>query len=511
MADFIRRLTISILLIGLIPGFAVAANYEPANVSPPKPAREFRGAWIATVANIDWPSSNALSTAAQKAELSALLDRAAQLKLNVVIFQVRPACDALYASELEPWSEFLTGAMGKRPEPYYDPLSFAVEEAHRRGLELHAWFNPFRAGHPSAKSAASENHVSRQHPQWVRHYGKQIWLDPGEKEARDYSLRVVMDVVRRYDIDGVHFDDYFYPYKELNRAGEEMEFPDEASWKKYGVGRKISRDDWRRENVDQFIQGVYNSVKATKPWVKFGVSPFGIWRPGNPPAIKGFDSYEKLYADSKKWLSKGWVDYFAPQLYWAIGSKEQSFPVLLKWWTQQNPKGRLLLPGLDDSKTSSRRRGPDALIWPSAELVNQIQIIRKQTGVCGEIHWNLGTLMRNDNLAEALLRESYAEPALPPPYPWIDSKTPAKPMLTAGAENHSSGNSTGVKATWSFTGPEKPALWIVQTKAAEWKTQILPGAKTSLEWRGAAPELIAVTAVDRNGNCSSPSVLRLRR
>jgi len=321
----------------------------------------------------------------------------------------------------------------------------------------------------------------------------------------------VMDVVRRYDIDGVHFDDYFYPYKELNRAGEEMEFPDEASWKKYGVGRKISRDDWRRENVDQFIQGVYNSVKATKPWVKFGVSPFGIWRPGNPPAIKGFDSYEKLYADSKKWLSKGWVDYFAPQLYWAIGSKEQSFPVLLKWWTQQNPKGRLLLPGLDDSKTSSRRRGPDALIWPSAELVNQIQIIRKQTGVCGEIHWNLGTLMRNDNLAEALLRESYAEPALPPPYPWIDSKTPAKPMLTAGAENHSSGNSTGVKATWSFTGPEKPALWIVQTKAAEWKTQILPGAKTSLEWRGAAPELIAVTAVDRNGNCSSPSVLRLRR
>jgi hypothetical protein len=238
------------------------------------------------------------------------------------------------------------------------------------------------------------------------------------------------------------------------------------------------------------------------------VSPFGIWRPGHPPSIKGFDPYEKLYADSKKWLGKGWVDYLAPQLYWAIDSKEQSFPVLLKWWTQQNPKGRLLAPGLDDSKTSTRRRGPDALVWPSAELVNQIRLTRKQTGACGEIHWNLGTLLRNDNLAEAL-RECYAEPALPPAYPWIDSKAPAKPMVTAGSENHS-GNTAGFKVTWSGLGPEKVASWVLQTKTSEWKTEILPAAKTSFEWRN-APDVIAVTAVDRNGNCSSPSVIRRRQ
>jgi uncharacterized lipoprotein YddW (UPF0748 family) len=502
----VSTVLLSVWLAG-ISAPAATYTYEPASVSVPRPQREFRGAWIATVANIDWPSIPTLTTAQQKTELIALLDRAAQLKLNVIIFQVRPACDALYASELEPWSEFLTGAMGKRPEPLYDPLSFAVEEAHRRGLELHAWFNPFRAGHPSAKSALADNHVSRLHPQWVRHYGKQVWLDPGEKEARDYSLRVVMDVVRRYDIDGVHFDDYFYPYKELNRAGEEMEFPDEGSWKKSGAGRSISRDDWRRENVDQFIQSVYTSVKAAKPWVKFGVSPFGIWRPGNPPSIKGFDAYEKLYADSRKWLSKGWIDYFAPQLYWGIESHEQSFPVLLKWWTQQNPKGRVLAPGLDDSKTSSRRRGPEAVLWQPAELVKQIQLTRRQGGASGEIHWNLGTLLRNDALAEALAHECYAEAALPPVYPWIDSKAPAKPTLTVVHQNKDDG---GVKANWSPAASEKAALWVLQTKTSEWKTQILPGAKGSIEWHGSPPEVIAVTAVDRNGNCSPIAVAKLK-
>jgi len=285
----------------LIPFTLRAATYEPANVAPPKLMREFRAAWVATVANIDWPSSKGLTTAEQKAELLAILDRAAQLRLNAIIFQVRPACDALYASELEPWSEFLTGTMGKAPQPYYDPLALAVEEAHKRGLELHAWFNPYRAGHSSSKSPVPANHVSREHPQWVRRYGSQLWLDPGEKEVQDYSLRVVMEVVRSYNIDGVHFDDYFYPYPEKDGRGQVIPFPDSSSWRRYKeAGGRLGREDWRRENVNLFVMRVSQSVHATKPWVKFGISPFGIWRPGSPPQVKGLDAYEALFADSSE-------------------------------------------------------------------------------------------------------------------------------------------------------------------------------------------------------------------
>jgi len=307
------------------------AGYQPSSVVPPAPLREFRAAWIATVGNIDWPSRKTLSTQEQKAELLAILDRAAQLKLNALIFQVRPACDALYASRIEPWSEYLTSTMGQPPEPFYDPLDFAVEEAHKRGLELHAWFNPYRARLLAAGSPAAPNHVSKTRPQLVRQYGKYLWLDPGERAVQDYSLSVIMDVVNRYDVDGIHFDDYFYPYKEKDAEGKELDFPDDASWRRFGAGGKLSRDDWRRENVNLFIERVYKSIKAAKPWVKFGISPFGIWRPGNPPQIKGFDAFAELYADSRKWLANGWVDYFAPQLYWPIDPPDQSFPVLLRW------------------------------------------------------------------------------------------------------------------------------------------------------------------------------------
>jgi uncharacterized lipoprotein YddW (UPF0748 family) len=486
-----------------------AATYEPANVSVPAPMREFRGAWIATVANIDWPSAKGLSSAEQKAEMIALLDRAAQLKLNAVVFQVRPACDALYASEIEPWSEFLTGTMGKPPQPLYDPLSFAIEEAHKRGLELHAWFNPYRAGHPSAKSPASPNHVSHLHPSWVRHYGHALWLDPGEKEVQDYSLRVVMDVVHRYDVDGIHFDDYFYPYKENDAAGRELDFPDDASWQKFGAGGKLTRDDWRRENVNSFIARVYAGIKAAKPWVKFGVSPFGIWRPGSPAQISGFDAYDKLYADSRKWLSKGWVDYFAPQLYWSIDSPEQSFPVLLKWWSEQNPKGRHIYPGLDDTKTSPRRRSHEDSLWKPLEIVNQIRLTRKQSGAGGHLHWNMGTLLRNDALDDALLKNLYAQPALIPAFPWLDKIAPAKPVVSAVIEGPEGGNQK-VKVSWSGGAAQKPWLWVLQSRNRDWKTEILPEGKTSITLAGLLPDVIAVSAVDRNGNCSAPAVLKRR-
>ena len=260
--------------------------------------REFRGLWIATVANIDWPSNPGLPSDVQQKQLLAILDKAAALHFNAVILQVRPACDALYPSNYEPCSKYLTGTMGQAPSPAYDPLAFAVTEAHKRGLELHAWFNPFRARHSSGKSPVAPNHISKTHPELVRSYGDMLWLDPGEPAAQDYSLNVIMDVVRRYDIDGVHLDDYFYPYKIKDADGNDVDFPDDVSWAKYQQsGGKLKRDDWHRQNVNTFIQHLYQSIKKEKPWVKFGVSPFGIWRPGTPPQIDGYDAYDKLYAD----------------------------------------------------------------------------------------------------------------------------------------------------------------------------------------------------------------------
>jgi uncharacterized lipoprotein YddW (UPF0748 family) len=492
---------------------SLAANYSPSSIIPPQPAREFRAAWVATVANIDWPSQKTLSTKEQQAELLAILDRAVQLKLNAIIFQVRPACDAMYASRIEPWSEYLTGTMGKPPEPFYDPLTFAVAEAHKRGLELHAWFNPYRARVLAAGSPAAPNHVSKTRPQLVRQYGKYLWLDPGEKAVQDYSLSVIMDVVKRYDVDGVHFDDYFYPYKERGAAGKDLDFPDDASWQRFGAGGKLSRDDWRRENVNQFIQRVYKSIKSAKPWVKFGVSPFGIWRPGNPPQIKGLDAFSELYADSRKWLASGWVDYFLPQLYWAIEPPDQSFPVLLKWWAAQNPKGRLLTPGMDTTKsgrgssvasTNSTRRGRG---WPSTEIVNQIRLTREQPGVSGHIHWNMRTLMRNSTLDEVLEREVYQQPALMPASPWLGGARPGKPKLTAGKGE----TGPGLKLSWASGGTGKAWLWLVQTRTAgQWTAEILPAARTSRAWNGAPPDVVAVSAMDRRGNLGTPAVLQSR-
>ncbi len=256
---FITALLLPVLL------FAADDDFFSDKIIPPAPMREFRAAWIATVGNSCWPSKPGLTTAQQKAELIALLDRAAALKLNAVIFQVRPACDALYVSSLEPWSEYLTGVQGHAPSPFYDPLAFAIAEAHKRGLELHAWFNPFRAHHFQAVSPIAPNHISQTHPEMVRSYGRYLWLDPGDPAARDYSLRVVMDVLKRYDVDGIHFDDYFYPYKEKNSAGNEIDFPDWPTWKKYGMNSGLSRDDWRRHNVDVFMEQTYRAIKAENP------------------------------------------------------------------------------------------------------------------------------------------------------------------------------------------------------------------------------------------------------
>lgn len=470
--------------------------YVPARTTLPNPPREFRGVWVATVDNIDWPSKQGLPVAALKAELLAILDRAVELRLNAVILQVRPACDALYASPHEPWSEYLTGQMGRAPQAAFDPLEFAVTEAHRRGVELHAWFNPFRARHTSGRSPHSSDHVSQAHPAWVCTYGRQLWLDPGNAEARNHSLRVILDVVQRYDIDAVHADDYFYPYPEKDAAGRELDFPDGASWQRYQqAGGKLSRGDWRRDNVNIFIRRLHASVKARKPWVKVGISPFGIWRPGQPASVRGLDVYEKLYADSRLWLASGWVDYFSPQLYWSMDAPQQSYPVLLQWWAAQNTQGRHLWPGHSLYRTALQK----------GETTRQVQATRRQRGATGDLFWSAKTLLANKGGVADELYKLNASQALVPASPWLDSTPPAQPTLTVDSR------ASPLRVTWQAKGTERPWLWVLDWKEGKsWRTEILPGNRAGVQFkdRSVQPQVIAVRAVDRCGNLSPAVTLQ---
>jgi uncharacterized lipoprotein YddW (UPF0748 family) len=456
-----------------------------------------RGIWIATVNNIDWPSRSDLSTDQQKAKLVDLLDKAKALNLNAVFFQVRPATDALYQSELEPWSEYLTGQMGKAPEPFYDPLAFATAEAHRRGLELHAWFNPYRARMSGAKTPVSANHISKTRPELVKKYGTHLWLDPSEKAVQDYTTQVILDVVKRYDIDGVHFDDYFYPYKEKDADDKIIPFPDDISWDRYQkAGGKLNRDDWRRDSVNTLVSRLNTEIKAAKPWMKFGISPFGIWRPGYPAQIKGLDAYEELYADARKWLMEGWVDYLVPQLYWKIDATDQSFPVLLNWWTQQNPHGRSIWAG----QYTDRAVAESPTQWPMEEIEYQIRVTRGQAGASGTVHFNAQSLLGKGEsaLAKRLAAGVYSEKALTPASPWISSTLPAKPegvtVLPDGVLSWRTGSSAPV---WK---------WVVQYRIGkDWNAAVLPGDETRFELptKGKTPiDEVVVSAVDRLSNQS---------
>jgi len=474
---------------------AAAETYQPVAGVPPAPPYEFRGAWIATVGNKDWPSAPGLSVAQQKAELISLLDTATRLKLNTVVFQVRPACDAMYASAIEPWSEYLTGVQGRAPQPYYDPLAFAIEEAHRRGLELHAWFNPFRA-RGSVLSPPAPNFIGRTHPSWVRRYGDGLWLDPGEPAVRDYVMRVIMDVVRRYDVDGVHFDDYFYPYPVNSDRGTQIPFPDDATWRTFGEHSGLSRENWRRQNINQFIESVYQNIKAAKPWVKFGVSPFGIWQPGYPPSVRGFNPYAELYADSRLWLANGWVDYLSPQLYWPINAPAQGFQVLLGWWEAQNVKGRNLWPGMAAYIAGTK--------FPVTEIARQIQATRAQRGASGEIFFEMRNFQLNPALA-AVVAGEYAQPALVPASPWLETVLPGRPKLAAKEQPGD------LVVQWSMPGTPPASKWLVQFCGPnhDWKMAVLPGYQNTQVF-SFSPQFISVRAIDRADNLGTAAVIGRR-
>ena len=500
------------------------------SVAPPL-AREFRAAWLATVANIDWPSRPGLPVDSQKAELRALLDIARRARLNAVIFQVRPAADAVYASRIEPWSYFLTGEMGRAPRPAWDPLAFVVTEAHARGLELHAWFNPYRSRHPGDKSRrAAASHVSRRAPAWNHTYGPYQWMDPGEPGVRRRTIAVILDVVRRYDVDGVHMDDYFYPYPERDRRGAEIPFPDGRSWRAYQRrGGQLSRDDWRRWNVDELVRQLYDSVKKARPWVKVGISPFGIWRPGYPASVRGFDAYEKLYADSRRWLNEGWVDYFTPQLYWRLSAPNQPYADLLTWWRGENVKERNLWPGNFTGRASARGSAP----WPVSEVFDQVQETRQQLGPSsGNVHFPMNAFVHDtDSLMERLEAGPYAEPALVPPSPWLASGEVGTPAVRAtggpggvelrvepavpGTPHPVAGTPRDATRTRRPAVPARrasdPRWWVVRARFSDgWRVRIVDASqrvvRLAADPEGAGPAFITVSAVDRVGRESQPVV-----
>ena len=403
---------------------ATMAILEPS--APPKPMREFRAAWIATVDNIDWPSKPGLSVSEMKRELLAIFDTCQKLNMNAVVLQVRPSADALYKSPHEPWSWYLTGEQGKAPAGGFDPLEFACYQAHLRGMELHAWLNPYRALHPAQKGPVSGDHVSRELPKAVHKYGTYLWMDPGDPEVQKHSFQVFMDLVDRYNLDGIHIDDYFYPYPV---AGQD--FPDSASYAAYrSTGGSLSLKDWRRHNVNTMIEDVYKGIKRRKPFVKFGISPFGIYRPGVPSGIKaGIDQYDELYADCKLWLDEGWCDYMSPQLYWPIKQEAQSFPKLLDWWTSNNPHDRHIWPGLYTSQLNPNGSAK----WKPAEVVNQIGLIRKSSSTSGAVHFSVKALHRDWAGIKASLGKSYAQKALVPESPWLGKAKPERPSVSTYA------------------------------------------------------------------------------
>lgn len=385
---------------------------------------EFRAAWIASVANIDWPSAGGISTEQQRQEMVGLLDSLQKLNFNAVVFQVRPTADALYKSEIEPWSFYLTGSQDSTPKPFYDPLAFTIYEAHKRNIDVHVWINPYRILNDADVSRLSRNHIFFKKPYMVVKYGGKYYFNPGLDETRNYLVRVISDIVRRYDMDAIHFDDYFYPYRV---AGED--FPDSETFSENPRGFD-DIGDWRRNNVNMVIRELSTMIHQTKPWVEFGISPFGVWRnvyrdPAGSNTKAGTTNYDDLYADVRLWLQNGWIDYVAPQLYWEIGKQVADYSVLIDWWNR-NTFGKNLYIGLYASGLTINK----AEAWKRPnELCRQLRLNERYNNVKGDIMYSCRPLLRNpQGLCDSLACTFYKYPALIPPNDGMGGARPEAPQ-----------------------------------------------------------------------------------
>lgn len=379
---------------------------------PPK--REFRAAWIATVLNLDWPSTKGGDPQFQRNQLITILDGLKAAGINAVVFQVRSECDAMYPSDIEPWSYWLTGQQGSAPILPFDPLQFALQEAHARGMEIHAWFNPYRAERSVGNYTLAENHVVKAHPDWILTFGSLKMLDPGIPAVREHVMKVIADVARRYDVDGVHWDDYFYPYSGITNQ-------DSVSWALYSRGF-TNRADWRRDNVNLLVKGVYDSIQIIRPRVKFGISPFGIWKSGYPTGIVGTSAYDALYCDALAWLNGGYIDYLTPQLYWAFGGG-QDYAKLMPWWAGQvTSKGKHFYPGQAPYRITDNN-------WGASELPNQIRLNRSTSGSLGSVFFRAryGVTNNPKGFADSLKNDLYKYPALRPLMAWKETTPPNAP------------------------------------------------------------------------------------
>ncbi len=422
-----------------------------AQSHPPK--FEFRAVWVATVANIDWPSRPGLSTEQQQLEVVRILNMHRDLGMNAVILQIRPTADAFYPSALEPWSRYLTGEPGKAPDPFYDPLQFWIEESHKRGMELHAWLNPYRVALNHSQPLAGD-HIAFRHPEWILKYGNSLYFDPGLPQTREFAARVVKDIVTRYDVDAIHFDDYFYPYPLAE------DFPDTTSFAWYNRGFfPENKADWRRENVDIIIKMLNDTIKSVKPWVKFGISPFGVWRniaddPLGSNTRAGATNYDHLYANIIKWQEKGWIDYTLPQLYWQVGHPLADFKTLALWW-QNHTYGRGMYIGLGLYKSDPASTVKE---WTHpGELPRQIKLLREIKGIDGVAFYSSKHFNRNlQGFRDSLMNDLYRHPAVVPQMPWLGNHAP-QPVVKISKR----GRTVKWKVKASDDELEKPRAFVI--------------------------------------------------
>ncbi len=397
-----------------------------------QPKYEFRGVWVATVNNIDWPQANANDPEKQKADYISLLEMHQKNGMNAMIVQVRPAADAFYPSQYEPWSQWLTGVQGQPPSPYYDPLEFMIKETHKRGMEFHAWLNPYRAVHNTGGSSIAPNHITRIHPEWFLTYGDKKYFDPGNKEAQKFVVNIVRDIVKRYDVDAIHMDDYFYPYRIPGK-----EFPDAGSYAR--SGSKLSKDDWRRSNVDSIIVALHAAIRQEKKLCRFGISPFGVWRnksqdPEGSDSQAGQTNYDDLYADVLLWLKKGWIDYITPQLYREIGDDKMAYEKLLDWWSRHSYGKHIYIGHGIYRGVSKETKG-----WADPiQIPDQIKLLRRYPNVQGSIYFSSKSFEKNpQGWNDSLQNTYYKYPALLPPMRWIDNEKPWPPIVQRTITNDS--------------------------------------------------------------------------
>jgi uncharacterized lipoprotein YddW (UPF0748 family) len=402
------------LLLQLILVTAVSTNILAQNKDYPK--REFRAAWIQAVNG----QFKGMPTATMQQTLINQLNSLQAAHFNAIIFQIRPEADALYASSIEPWSRYLTGVQGQAPSPYWDPLQFMIEECHKRGMELHAWINPYRAK-TSLKNELAPTHIYNQHPEWFISYGDLLFFDPALPDCRNFIATIVKDIITRYDVDAIHMDDYFYPYPVAGK-----EFADDESFARYGGGFK-NKGDWRRSNVDILIKKIHETIQSVKPWVKFGVSPFGIYRNQSSDPLgsetNGLQNYDDLYADVLTWARKGWIDYNIPQIYWQIGHPRADYEVLVKWWAK-NTENRPLFIGQSVVNTISNTDPNNPAI---NQLYRKMQLERSFQSIEGSCQWPASAVVENQGgYRDSLVNHYFKYPAIVPVFDFMDNKAPNK-------------------------------------------------------------------------------------